>query len=264
MVLAIQHDPSAVLTPARWQSDDFDFWAFDRAIDDLVANARPLKVADPEGSTIAQIAIRARRLADARNAGSRASWFDRVLAAHRALHELDKPLVRADFDHAVDSWQWTLVLDVEVTAAVQLAALLHDIERLRSEPDVRIEHHAADYQAFKIAHARAGAVVARELLAIAGVPRAIVDEACALVAHHEQRGPRPDPSVAAINDADALSFFSLNSPGYLAYFGAAQTARKVSYTLARMSPEARAWLPRLRLPRGIDVEIERWHGDHRA
>jgi hypothetical protein len=38
----------------------------------------------------------------------------------------------------------------------------------------------------------------------------------------------------------------LNSAGYLAYFGPAQTAAKVRYTLARLRPAARARLPRLR------------------
>ena len=54
----------------------------------------------------------------------------------------------------------------------QLAVLLHDIERLASEPDARVEHLAADYQAFKDAHARAGAQLARAVLLRAGVAHA--------------------------------------------------------------------------------------------
>jgi hypothetical protein len=132
---------------------------------------------------------------------------------------------------------------------VQLATLFHDIERLASESDARIEHRAADYQAFKDAHARAGASLAGEIFDGAGVPREIADEACRLVERHERAGP--SDAIRLVNDADALSFFSLNSPGYLAYFGPEQTAKKVAYTLARMSDTARAWLARIRIPAGV-------------
>ena len=50
-----------------------------------------------------------------------------------------------------------------------------------------------------------------------------------------------------VADADALSFFSLNSAGYLDYFGPEATHRKVAYTLRRLRPEARRYLDGLRL-----------------
>lgn len=228
------------LTTAAWLADDFDFWAFDRRCDALDA----LVV---EAPIIEQVTLRTQRLAPVRTIPEQ--WFERVLGLHRELHDLDKPLVRADLDHALDTWQWTLRLDRGATAACQLAALLHDLERLVSEADARVEHHAPDYQAFKDAHARAGADLARRLLERAEVPRALVDRVAMLVEIHERRGD--DREVMLVNDADALSFFSLNSPGYLAYFGPEQTRKKVAYTLARMSPAARAWLPRLRIPRGV-------------
>jgi len=258
--------PAGALTRAAWQDDGFDFWAFDRHLDDLVARGEPLRVVTPVADAAAiarQIATRGQRLAPRRNRATAGAWFDRVLDEHRALHDLDKPLVRADLDHAIDAWQWSLRLDPGAPRAVQLAALLHDIERLASEPDARIEHLAADYQAFKDAHACAGARIARALLSRAGVGRTLADEACALIAVHERSGG--GPAVRAINDADALSFFSLNSPGYLAYFGASQTAAKVAYTLARMSETARCELPALRMPRLVRTEaLGSPHGDHRA
>ncbi len=195
-----------------------------------------------------------------RNAASSEPWFERVLAEHRALHDLDKPLVRADLDHALDAWQWTLRLDGDVSAAVQLATLLHDVERLLSEPDARIEHLAPSYQAFKDAHAREGATLARALFDRVGVPAPIAELAANLIATHERTGD--DPALRAINDADALSFFSLNSPGYLQYFGPDQTSKKVAYTLARMSPAARTQLSAVRLPRLIRAQL--LHHGHRA
>src|SRR4051812_21307247 len=260
-----------LLTATAWRDDRFDFWAFDRRLDVLVARSAPLRVSAPPElapAVLSEIRTRGQRLAPRRTAATAGAWFDRVLAAHRALHDLDRPLVRADYDHALDAWQWAVRRDAGAPRAVQLAVLLHDIERLASEADARIEHLAADYQAFKDAHARAGARIARGVLAQAGVPDALVDEVCALIAVHER--PSDDPALRAINDADALSFFSFNSPGYLAYFGPDRTAAKVAYTLARMSEAARRELPALRMPAAVRAaiperfEIERNHRDHRA
>jgi uncharacterized protein DUF4202 len=258
--------PPGALTLAAWRDDDLDFWAFDRRLDALAEAGAPLVLCAPAADApafVREVSTRAQRLQPRRNAASAGAWFDRVLDAHRALHDLDKPLVRADLDHALDAWQWALRLDGDAPAAVQLAVLLHDLERLASEADARHEHRAADYQAFKDAHARAGAVMAGALLDRAGVARALVDEVCALVAAHERPGAAA--GLRTINDADALSFFSFNSPGYAAYFGPAQTAAKVAYTLARMSGAARRELPALRMPAGVRVEVERLlHRDHRA
>jgi hypothetical protein len=109
------------------------------------------------GRAVVEILTRYQRLTPRRNAASSPPWFTRALAVHRAMHDPRKPLVLADLDHAIDTWQWTLRLDPEAGAAVQLAALFHDIERLWSEADRRVEHLAPDYQAFKDEHARAGA-----------------------------------------------------------------------------------------------------------
>jgi hypothetical protein len=258
--------PPGALALAAWRDDGFDFWAFDRRLDELAARGEPLRITAPAAEArdlVGEIATRGQRLAGRRNRATAGAWFDRVLDAHRALHDLRRPLVRADFDHALDAWQWSLRLDPDAPAEVQLAVLLHDVERLASEADARIEHLAADYQAFKDAHARAGAKVAHALVVHAGVAAPLADQVAQLVAAHER--PSEDPALRAINDADALSFFAFNSPGYVAYFGAAQTAAKVRYTLARMSARARGELAGLRLPAQIRTELARvLHGDHRA
>jgi hypothetical protein len=240
------------LRASAWQADDFDFWRFDRRADELARERRPLVVEDVIAR---EVTIRVQRLCTRTNEASTQAWFRKTLELHEQLHDLDKPLVRADLDHAIDTWQWTLRLDVDASASVQLAALLHDIERLVSEAEARVEHQAVDYQAFKDAHARAGALLARQLLERAGVPASIIDDTCRLIAIHERRSD--DADIAAINDADALSFFSLNSPGYLHYFGREQTAKKVAYTLARMSAAARSQLGELRLIEFIRQHVQR-------
>jgi hypothetical protein len=205
-------------------------------------------------------------VAAVRNAASASPLFDAALARHRALHHLyglDKPLVRADFDHALDTWQWILRLAPEAGLAVQLAALFHDVERLASEAEVRIERFAAGaadaadaadaakkYQEFKDAHARIGAAWTDEILGALEVDPATRRDAVRLVGRHE-RPPLPgEPDgddLALLNDADALSFFSLNSPGYLDYHGPEPTRRKVAWTLERMRPAARRLLAGVRL-----------------
>jgi hypothetical protein len=119
MALALEfHAPGSAypsaLTSHQWRSETFDFWAFDRRVDDLATRGRPLHVlahAREVPQLWAELAIRTQRLSGRRNACSDAPWFTRVLELHRRLHDLDKPLVRADLDHALDAWQWTLRLD---------------------------------------------------------------------------------------------------------------------------------------------------------
>jgi hypothetical protein len=50
-----------------------------------------------------------------------------------------------------------------------------------------------------------------------------------------------------LNDADGLSFFSLNSAAYADYFGPDQTRRKVANVLHRLSHDARERLSLVRL-----------------
>src|SRR4051794_39133111 len=89
----------------------------------------------------AEVGIRYQRYVDRRNRASATPLFDRILAHHRTLYDVSKPLCAADLDHAIDCWRWVLRLDEEASAAVQIAALFHDVERLVSEPDVRVEQH---------------------------------------------------------------------------------------------------------------------------
>lgn len=245
-----------------WDAPDLDFWAFDARMNALAARG-PFAVCvtgeSPAqlGRVALELLTRCQRLAPRRNAASRGPAFDEVLARHRALHDLDKPLVRADFDHTLDTWQWALRLDPDASLAVQIAALFHDVERLASEADARVEHRAVDYQAFKDAHAAEGARMAARALAHpsaplpapAPAPAEELGRALELIAGHER--PGGDPDLDLLNDADALSFFSLNSGGFMNYFGADHTRRKIAYTLGRLRPDARPRLLEMRHPASV-------------
>jgi len=236
-------DTGPVIDAEAWRAAT-RFHAFDDALERSRADA--ITISGSAAPTVAFEALtRWQRFVDRRNDASRGPLFDAVLDAHRVLHDVSKPLVKADHDHALDTWQWMLRLDPNAGLAAQLAALFHDVERLESEADVRVEQHAPDYQTFKDAHARRGADIARETLLAVGVDESTIIRVCRIIAAHERRGH--DADVDLVNDADALSFFSLNSPGYIDYFGPEQTRRKVRYTLGRLGPAARSRLAGVRL-----------------
>jgi hypothetical protein len=248
---------SLLVTCEEWRSQFFNLYEFDGNVDALAEQEPGPFVLTIRGGaeelarTAGEILTRCQRWTGRRNQASRGPLFDRVLAEHRDTHDLSKPLVRADYDHALDTWQWTLRLEPEADLAVQLAALFHDVERLSSEADARVEHRAADYQAFKDDHAERGAELADALLSWIGADTGTRAKTARLIAAHEHPPEPGDPdfeSLALLNDADALSFFSLNSAGYLDYFGPEATARKVAYTLRRLRPESRRFLSGLRLP----------------
>lgn len=249
----------------EWESQNFNFYEMDGRLDALAERDFGPFAVDVLGEprelprAMGEVLTRCQRWMDRRNEASRGRLFDRALIRHRDAHDLAKPLVRADYDHALDTWQWTLRLDPDASLAAQLAALFHDVERLASEADARVEHHAADYQAFKDDHAERGAELAAALLAWVGVDAETRERAARLIAAHERLPAPGDPDAAELsllNDADALSFFSLNSPGYLDYFGPEATRRKVAYTLRRLRPEARRHLDGLRLRPAVATELE--------
>ena len=244
----VRSDDLVVLAEAVWEKA-VSFAAADERMRGFATNdTRTLAVCGTPGSiarTTSQILTRYQRFIRRRNGHSESDTFDRVLDEHAKLHASEKPLVVADFDHAIDTWQWMLRLEPDASAAAQMAALFHDVERLLSECEKRVEHLAPDYQEFKNAHARRGAAFARELLTRAGVPPAQVSRAAELIEAHEQ--PGADAELALLNDADALSFFSLNSSGYVDYFGVEQARRKVRYTLSRLRTVQRTRITQMRL-----------------
>ncbi|HEX8411533.1 MAG TPA: DUF4202 family protein [Thermoanaerobaculia bacterium] len=249
-------DGAPHLRASEWDRPDFDTWDFDCRIDELAADAFTLRLVDDAAhpSFAVEVMNRCQRHVGRRNRHSQGQLFTRVLRRHRALHDLEKPLVRADYNHALDVWQWLLRLEPDAPVHVQFAGLFHDIERLSSEPDVRVEHLAPDYQAFKDAHARGGVELTDRVLAEAGVSAEVRGRVVALVAAHERASG--DSEVALLNDADALSFFSLNSNGYANYFGREQTKKKVAYTLNRLRPAARAKLATVRLRPDVRAMVE--------
>jgi hypothetical protein len=245
-----------------WRSGGFDFWKFDRLVDSAAAAERfRLSVSGSSENDLiracAEIAIRAQRANPIHNQESRRGEFVLCFEAHRRLHDLTRPLVRADYDHSVDAWQWMLHLDPSAGLTAQLAALFHDVERLWSESDQRREQQAVDYAAFKRQHAAEGAAFVDRLLDTLRLDPGVRKEVASLISCHETG--TIDPAISLLRDADALSFFSLNCSGYLRYYGESQTLRKVDYTLERMSTHALSRLASIRLPALVAARISERH-----
>jgi hypothetical protein len=256
--------PSTVLVAAaRWSHPDFDPTALDREIATALQGACSinLRITNAGGQVAVerlagvalQVITRYQRLLQGRNLHSADPLFDRALGLHRALHDRGKPLVAADHDHALDVWRWVLRLEPRAGLAVQLAALFHDIERLVSESDVRIEQHSLHYETFKQAHARQGAAMVFELLRGSGAGEELAGRVADLVRDHER--PHDDPDKQLLNVADALSFFSLNACGFIAYYGPAHTRRKIAFTLGRLDDRGWRELPRIRQRADIEQLI---------
>ncbi len=244
--------PVLRLDAREWRAQDFDPLDWDERVFGAAVRGRgelALHLTGAPREALAQMArevlTRYQGLIGRRNAASSGPDFDALLARHRALHDLSKPLVVADYRHALDTWQWVLRLAPGADRALQLAALFHDVERLLSEPDARVEHHARDYPSFKDAHAARGADLAHTVLTDLGVDAATRERVRWLVERHER--PGQDMDLARLNDADALSFFSLNASGFARGFPLEHTRRKVAYTLGRLRPSQRWRLAHLRL-----------------
>ena len=151
--------------------------------------------------------------------------------------------VPEDPRHADNTLQWLLKLEPAADAALQIAALGHDIDR--ATPDhVRREDYR-DYDAFKAEHARRGSRLVRGILQNCGVESVIVEEACRLVEVHEVGG---DPRSDLLKDADSISFFDVNLPLYYMREGWKETKRRSLWGYHRLSAQAR------RVVRNIDYE----------
>jgi hypothetical protein len=196
-------------------------------------------------TTALEVLTRYQGLIGRRNAASEGVLFDRLLVHLRALHDLSDPLVQADHRHALDTWQWVLRLAPGADLALQVAALFHDVERPLSDTDTRLTHPAHDYLSFKDAHAARGAELAVAVLAETGVEPRVRERVRWLIRRHER--PESDTALVLLNEADALSFFSLRASGFARVFTRAHTRREVAHTLARLRPTQRWRLARIRM-----------------
>ena len=149
--------------------------------------------------------------------------------------------VSEDSRHADNTLEWLLRLEPDASAALQLAALGHDIDRAIKGLKVR-RANFDNYDAFKAAHARNSAQILRQILVACDVERQIVDEACRLVRAHEEGG---DPDSDLLQDADSISYFDVNVAPYFQREGWDETKRRSSWGYSRLTPRAQEIVKRI-------------------
>jgi hypothetical protein len=204
----------------EWRAPGFDPFTWDlRVFSAAGAERLALHLVGARGRELATAALeiltRYQGLVGRRNGESSGSLFQHLLERHRALYDLGKPRACAYYHHALDTWQWVLRLEPEASLAVQVAALFHDV----AEPS------------FEETSPACNAERTCALLSELGVDAATRERARELINRHEPQGE--DTAPALLEDADALSFFSLHSPGFLRCFPPTHARRRVPSSLAR-------------------------------
>ena len=145
--------------------------------------------------------------------------------------------VPEDPRHASNTLEWLLRLDPAADAALQIAALGHDIDRAVSARKVQ-RADFDDFDDFKAAHARNGAGILGEILRECGVSdEALMREVHHLVCVHEVGG---DPRSDLLKDADSVSYFDVNLPLYFEREGWDETRRRCTWGYRRLSARARS------------------------
>ena len=159
--------------------------------------------------------------------------------------------VPEDPRHSRNTLEWLLRLDPDANAALQLAALGHDIDRAVSARKVQ-RADFDDYDEFKAAHARNGAEILVEILRESGVQEeSLTREVYRLVCMHEVGG---DACADLLVDADSISYFDVNLPLYHARNSRKETLRRCRWGYERLSPRARSIVAQLRQPSdGLEV-----------
>ena len=144
--------------------------------------------------------------------------------------------VPEDPQHSRNTRAWVLRLKPGADAALQIAALGHDIERSMKELKVRREDYT-DYNEFKMAHAENSARVLDDLLSGFDLDETVRQRVTDLVSHHEFGG---NPEADILKDADSISYFDVNVPFYSRRHSRRETAFRMMWGYQRLSREARS------------------------
>ncbi len=137
--------------------------------------------------------------------------------------------------HSWNTLAWLLKLKPDADDALQIAALGHDIERAITERKI-LRTDFANYDEFKVAHARNSAEILSEIMLECGVQGCIIEDVYRLVCRHETGG---DQRSDLIRDADSISFFEVNLPLYFERSSYEETKRRCIWGYKRLSAEVR-------------------------
>ena len=173
--------------------------------------------------------------------------FDEVCAEYAAHDSEIMQGVQGERLHGLDVLGWVSRIEERpASAALQVAALFHDIDRIvtpHAGGGFKGSRSGPAYEEHKRSHAKRSADFVAWLLRNHGFSPEIVDRAAELIAHHDDTAEK----VAASNDAelltlvaaDALAFFTSIAPRLLAVEGPDRTAEKARFMVSKLPVAAR-------------------------
>ncbi len=145
--------------------------------------------------------------------------------------------------HAENTLAWLLKLEPIATQEMQLAAFAHDIDRCWFEKMLEVDNEG--YIDYKRRHSQRGADIVSAMMMALEFPLESTKRVHYLISNHEFGG---DEEADLIRDADSLSYFENNLPGYFERGGKEATQIKIKFMYDRASDKAKA------LVKSIDFE----------
>ncbi len=133
--------------------------------------------------------------------------MDNINCIKRKIEKIiEKSSVPEDPVHSKDTLKWLFKLEPDADAALQIAALGHDIERAIEQRKVKRESYK-NYDDFKHAHSLNSAKILSELMEGCDTGRKLINDVTSLVRNHETGG---DGRSDILKNADSISFFHVN------------------------------------------------------
>ncbi len=150
----------------------------------------------------------------------------------RKIEEIiEKSSVPEDPVHSKNTLEWLVQLEPDADDALQIAALVHDIERAIEQQKVKRKDYK-NYDDFKEAHSLNSAKMLTVLMEECNIDREFIADVTFLVRNHETGGSR---RADILKNADSVSFFHVNLPCYFERNGIVETKRRYIWGYGRLS-----------------------------
>lgn len=160
-----------------------------------------------------------------------------ILALMIKKSDLEVSRLRHEVNHALNILEWLFVLESEPSKPLQIAALMHDVERFFNQKRI-YKGSDISYLEYKTKHQNNSAKIAEEILNELNLSE-YISEVKKLIKIHEVGGTI---EADILKNADSLSFFDKNLIEYYKEKGLKKTEDKVIYMHQRMSDSAKAIL----------------------
>jgi len=167
--------------------------------------------------------------------------MDQVNAADPRVDEVDGQRVPRELAFARRTYDWVKRLLPTASEALLLATRGHTLRRWEIPRD-RYPRTSEGYHAWRKALADFHAECAEEILRAEGYPQDMMERVAGLI---RRENWQVDAEGQALEDADCLAFLETKLSRFLEEWDEDKLFRVLQGTLGKMSPAARAWIPRL-------------------